>query len=94
MAQHRMEASVVQAQETKGREDKWPSCRCSWQGRSSDFFPSKFNRKLQHKLGLKFSSAAEKKVLEGQEWESRWLTLAVVHVRDDDSLSSDSPVGV
>ena len=72
-----------------------PCCRCSWRGRSLDFFPSKLNRKLQHKLGLKFSSAAEKKVCgEGQEWEPRWLTLAVVHVRDDDCLSSDSPVGV
>lgn len=72
-----------------------PCCRCSWQGRSLDSFPAKFNKKLQYKLGLKSSSAAEKKVCgEGQEQEPRWLTLAVVHVRDDDRLSSDGPVRV
>lgn len=72
-----------------------PCCRCSWQGRSLDFFPAKFNKKLQHKLGLKFSSAAEKKVCgEGQERELRWIILAVVYVRDDDSLRSDGPVRV
>lgn len=62
MAQHRMEPSVVQAQGTKGRKDKWAHAADVVGKAGVQIFPSKFNRKLQHKLGFKILISCGKKV--------------------------------